>query len=269
MTTRLVTAEEQPATILRHVTINYGPSELLAPLFLRLEYAIRQLGLRLNFGTLERLAAVNAANRDNWMKLFPVFDPTFWPGDDGRETFCLFAEEPSGRAVSTIAVRFFDWHSTTLHEEARSLRLFYSDVARFRGPKEICTVTAPLASRISGRVAFAGAVWVHPDWRKHTKLMTLVPRFARACCIAKWDAEHYALLMTEGVFKGGLAKKTGLGNVDWAVDMRGCPLGDLRLGLLDMTRTDLHDDFSRCLVDLSSEVDVRDVAHGTEHQHRA
>lgn len=269
MTTQLVTADIQSATILRDITIDHGPSDLLAPLFLRLEYAVRQLGLGLNFGSLERLAAVNAANRGSWLKLFPVFDPTFWPSDNRGDTFCLFAHEPSGRTVATIAVRFFDWHATTLHEEARSLRLFYSDVQRFRGAAETCTVTAPLASKISGRVAFAGAVWVHPDWRKHTKLMTLVPRFARAYCIAKWDVEHYALLMTEGVFKGGLAKKTGLGNVDWAVDMKGCPLGDLRLGVLDMTRTDLHDDLSRCLVELSSEVEMRNVPHGTQNQQRA
>src|SRR5262245_52904201 len=66
-------------TILTEITIDHGPEELLVPLFLRLEHAVRQLGLRLSFGSLISLSAINAANRASWMPLFPVYRPDYWP----------------------------------------------------------------------------------------------------------------------------------------------------------------------------------------------
>jgi hypothetical protein len=255
------------STILTDLTIDHGPNDLLAPLFLRVEYAIRQLGIRLTFGNFEQLAAVNAANRDSWLPLFPVYQPTYWPNDTG-DTFCLFADDAGGRTVATLAVRIYRWPHTTFYTEARALRLFYGDVNRFRRADEFCEVSAMSTHSVSGCVALAGAVWVHPDWRKHPQLMALMPRFARAYSIARWDINHYTLLMTDGVYRGGLTRKTGMGNIDWSVDMHGCPLGNLRLAFLSMNRMELHEDLSRCLVDLGSEVDQRIVLHDPEQQPR-
>ena len=257
----------QPATILDDVTIEHGSEAMLVPLFLRTEYAIRQLGLRLSFASLDTLTAVNAANRASWMPLFPVYQTAYWPHDHG-DSFCLFASEPDGRTVATLAVRIYDWPASTFCAEASSLRLFYGDVERFRGREESCEVSAAATRDVSGRVALAGAVWVHPDWRKHARLMALMPRFARAYALTRWNIDFYTLLMTEGVFKGGLTRKTGMGNIDWSVDMHNCPLGNLRLGFLWMNRAELHEDLSRCLVDLSSEVDVGVKSHRPQNQTR-
>ena len=263
----MTAATANAATILADITIDHGPERLLVPLFLRIENAVRQLGLRLSFASLDTLAAVNAANRDSWMPLFPVYRPDMWPSASG-DTFSLLASEPGGRTIATLAVRTYDWPSSTFHAEAVSLRLFYGDVGRFRGPDERCEVSAAATRTVSGRVALAGAVWVHPDWRKHAQLMVLMPRFARAYALARWNIDFYTLLMTEGVYKGGLTRKTGMRNIDWSVDMHGCPLGNLRLGFLWMDRADLHEDLERCLVDLSSQIDVAVEPHRPQQQSR-
>ena len=98
--------------------------------------------------------------------------------------------------------------------------------------------------------------------------MVLMPRFARAYALARWNVDFYMLLMTEAVFKGGLTRKTGMGNIDWSVDMHASPLGNLRLGLLWMNRAELHEDLSRCLVNLDPEVDVRVDPHGAQYHSR-
>jgi hypothetical protein len=253
------------STILGNVTIDHGPRELLAPLFLRVEYAVRQLGLRLSFTSFDTLAEVNEANRDSWMPLFPAYQPKYWPDAVG-DTFCLCAEDMARKTVATLAVRVYDWPASTFYDEACSLRLFYGNVERFRGHDESCEVSASSTRNVSGRVALAGAVWVHPDWRKHPQLMVLMPRFARAYALGRWNIDFYTLLMTQAVFKGGLTRKTGMAKIDWSIDMHACPLGNLRLGFLWMNRTDLHEDLSRCLVDLGSKVDVRIDPHRAQHQ---
>ena len=241
-------------SILDQLTVHHGPDDLIAPLFLRIEYAVRQLGLQMSFIDLARLRRVNEANRDSWLPLFPLYHPTYWPNDSG-EAFCIAATEESGRTIATLAVRHYAWPGTTLEKEARSLRMYYSDAERFRGPSESCEVSAETAKTITGQVGMAGAVWVHPAWRKHPTLMVLLPRFARAYALTKYNIDYYTLMMTEGVFKGGLTKKTGMANVDWSIDMYGSPLGDLRLALLTMNRTELLEDLTNCLVQLDSEID--------------
>jgi len=255
-------------TILSDMTIDHRSEELLAPLFSRVENAIRLLGIRLSFASFEELERVNAANRASWMPLFPVYRTSYWPNSKG-DTFCLFGSEPGGRVIATLAVRIYDWPCTTFYDEACSLRLFYGDVDLFRRPNESCRVSAASTREVAGRVALAGAVWVHPDWRKDPQLMAMMPRFARAYALARWDIDYYTLLMTEGVFKGGLTRKTGMANVDWSVDMFGCPLGDLRLGFLWMNRAELHEDLERCLMNLGAEVDVGIVSHCAQQDPRA
>ena len=264
----MTTPTPKSPTILTEITIDHGPGELLVPLFLRLEHAVRRLGLHLSFIDLDSLSAINATNRASWMPLFPVYRPDYWsraPSD----AFVLLASEPGGRPIATLAARIYDWPSSTFHAEATSLRLFYGDVERFRGRGECCEVSASATHRVTGRVALAGAVWVHPDWRKHAQLMVLMPRFARAYALARWGIDFYTLLMTEAVFNGGLTRKTGMGNVDWSVDMRGSPLGNLRLGFLWMNCTELHEDLSQCLLDLSSEVDVSVKPHRSQQPSRS
>ena len=114
-----------PSTVLGEVTIDHGPAELLVPLFLHVEYAIRQLGLRLSLVTFDALLEINAANRHSWMPLFPVYQPAFWP--DAVDDYA------AGRTVATLAVRVYDWPASTFHDEACSLRLFYGNVERLRG----------------------------------------------------------------------------------------------------------------------------------------
>jgi hypothetical protein len=257
-----VTASPLPS-ILHDLTIDHGPAGLLAPLILRAENAVRAMGVTLGFGSLHDLARVNAANRDSWLPLFPIYQPAYWPDDNG-EAYCLLGREASGRVVYTLAARIYDWPATTFHDEATSLRLFYGDVPRYRGLAERCVVSAQATRRIGGRVAVGGAIWVHPDWRGRKSLVTLGGQIGRAYCIARWNIDFYTAMMTGTNFKKGLGDKCRVGNTDWSIDMHGCPLGDLSLAFFWWNRAELHDDLASMLVDLSTEVDVGVGLHDAE-----
>src|SRR5262249_54557372 len=118
-------------TILTEVTIDHGPEELLAPLFLRLEHAVRQLGLRLSFGSLTSLSAINAANRASWMPLFPVYRPDYWPHTPS-DAFVLLASEPDGRPIATLAVSC-RWRMRSSRRRARRSWPRFRPSARRRG----------------------------------------------------------------------------------------------------------------------------------------
>ena len=183
---RTISSAQPSRSILADITIDHGPADLLAPLFLRAENTLREMGVHLSFGTLDDLEQVNAANRDNWLPLFPIYHPRYWPKDDSN-VFCLLGREASGRVVTTFAVRFYEWPASTFYDEAVGLRLFYGDVARFRRPGEHCEVSAVATRTVRGKVGLSCAVCVHPDWRrsKNSTPPKWKPSSPRLWCLKK------------------------------------------------------------------------------------
>ena len=263
-----IPSSPQPRSAVTDFTVDHGPADLLATVFLRAENAIRSMGVQVSTGTLEELAEVNAAHRDSWLPLFPIYQPECWPGDDVANTYCLLGRDDSGRVVTTVALRNYHWPASTFHEEATSLRLFYGDPPRFRRPDERCTVTATAARRIGGRVALAGAFWIHPDRRGGQQLPRLMGALIQSHCIAKWNVDAYTVMMSDSVFKRGLAKKCAWGNVDWAVELHDCLFGNLNLCFIWLTRAEILQDLSKFLVELGPQTHGVVGQHGTEQHLR-
>ena len=187
-------------------------------------------GLTLGSGSTWDLVAVNEANRDSWLPLFPTFDPRHGAlGDD--EVICVLVRNAEGRIVATQATRLFHWPDTTFAEEAESLRLLYRDPASSRRPGETCTCTAEKARHIKGRVVFSGSVWVHPGCRG-AGLPAFLPRIGRALAQSRWGQDVTVAMMSEGNVRRGLAARTGYKQVEWAVDVRNCPMGDVYFGFM-------------------------------------
>ena len=219
------------------LVINHGPAEFLGRLILAADTAARARGVFLSFAGLDELVAINRANNQSWLPLLPVFDPIcgqFAPAS----ALCLLGRNDAGEVVVTQAARFFDWHGTTFHEEAGSLRLLYRDPEARRQTGEVVEVTAPSARLITGKVVYTGAHWCRPDFRGKG-LPSITPRIARALAIGLWDVELACTLMVEDVFARGVARRAGYFNAEWSVELRNTPLGTLRTALLWSRRNEI------------------------------
>ncbi|MGH6815555.1 MAG: hypothetical protein ACREC6_07615 [Hyphomicrobiaceae bacterium] len=157
--------------------------------------------------------------------------------------------------MAAHAARLYKWSDTSFFEEIETLRLFYSNPEQLRQPGERVEITATGARILTGRVCYSGAAWVHPEYRGRG-LAHILPRFAKAYALTKWDPAYIASLMTESVFRKGFAPRFSYEHVDWEVRWIDSPLGTLRLAVLWLDRMHLARDISAFLTRLETEVDV-------------
>jgi hypothetical protein len=185
----------------------------------------RDLGVRLHFRTdFERLRAVNRANRDSWVELFPVFDPS---KSDLAASPAIWIEgiDERGETVSTHAARFFRWRNTTLLDEARSLRLFYKDPVPHRAAGDYAIVPDSPGARITGDTACVGALWVKPDYRS-VGLIKVTARVCKAFACLRWRAAVCWAFCDPAHFVSGVARAFGPVAAEDGVTLR---LGTLNL----------------------------------------
>lgn len=193
----------------RHGSSQYGPKRLLAQLFEVGQAHLAEGGITTRLASFEELEAVNALNADSWRPLFPSFRARA-AGKNRDNGFAILAIDREGDVVAAQGVRVFDWRETNLKAEAESLRLFHADPVSDRGPTEECCVTIPGAELVSGRVAFNGAVWWRPDYRK-TGFARILSRIVRAHSLANYDLDHLFAIFTPENISRGIHTKSGYG----------------------------------------------------------
>jgi hypothetical protein len=249
-------------SFLTAVQIEHGPVDLIGRFLQYADAVNRKQGVVLSFATLEELQEVNERNRDSWKPLFPVFNPKL--NTSLRDTaFCLLGRNRDGDVVSAQAARLFTWEGTNLQREAESLRWFYSDPEASKRPGESCVVTAPSARHITGRVAFLGAVWYRPDYRK--RMPTLIDlRVGPICALTKWRPDYFALVMVESLATKGLAPRFGR-EPEWEILFtNNISFGDARLGLVQTSYDESLPRFVQFMADSEKEIDavLSDVGSG-------
>lgn len=235
-------ALEERKSFLTDLKIEHGPIEALGVFFLKADQELRARGLQLSFAPLEELMETNRRNRDSWRPVVPLFDPA-QSGCAPKDAFCLLGYNNEGEVVATQAARFYDLSGDTLKECAESLRMFYADAQGAKERGEQCSVTAPKASDLTGRVVFSGAIWYRPDWRG-LQLSTIMPRISRAYAHARWNTDYTISFVTRALIDKGVVKRYGYTNIDWSVALRRFPLGDYDGGLLWMDSEQLFSDMS-------------------------
>lgn len=248
------------STLFDHITVQHGPAPLLGRFLLKAEDAARRRGLRLAFAGMHELLALNVANRDSWLPLFPLFDPTFNELTHDN-AFCVLGYNQQGEPVAAQAGRLYQWADTNLHSEATSLRMFYADPERYKNPNEYCEVSALAARGVAGRVVFSGAAWYRKDYRGR-QLVEILPRLSRAYAHARWNTDCTITMMTEAVVKAGVFPRNGYHNIEWDVLLSGSRLGDLRLALQWSKRQEM-------LEDLRAFLDTFDAAVSSTDARRA
>src|SRR5919106_5062726 len=247
--------QSQSHGLLKDVTVEHGPIDLLGRFFLKAEQAARQRGVILSFDTFENLLATNERNSANWRPLIPVFNPKNG-GLTAENSFCILGRNHQGEVVAAHAGRLYNWPDTTYYEEATPLRLFYTDPDTKKCPGEECEITAQATRDISGNVVFSGAAWYRPDYRG-CHLSAILPKLGKAYAFTRWNPDAIVSMMVEDVYQRGFAPRFGYNNVDWEILMRNSALGNVRMAFVWMDMRHLLGDLARFSAQVSPEIDSR------------
>ena len=225
-----------------NLKIKHGPAGLLGRFFLWADAAAQQRGVKLHFAGLQDLAAANRANSDSWRPLVPIFDPVLG-GIPSEMGFALVGRDKNEQIVATQAARVYEW-STTLEDEANSLRMFYGDPAAAFARGDRCEIVTPVAKNITGRVVFSGAGWYRRDFRGKG-LAGILPRVSRAYAFTRWNSDFTISMMGDGVFAGGMAERCGYTKAaPSSVELVASPLGAMRCALVWMQPDELLADLA-------------------------
>ncbi len=184
-----------PQSFLNSLVVKHGPAALLGRLFLNADASCRKLGITLSFGTFDELLAINAANRDSWKPLMPIFDPAFHDFSDDN-AIVLIGRNAAGKALVTIVGLKLDLSGTTYQEYAEQLRINYAKPESMKRAGERCIATAPSMKLMTGQVLFEGGVWVHPEVRG-LDLVGYVSRTMRGLALTRWNVDYASAFMVE------------------------------------------------------------------------
>ena len=187
---------------------------------------------------------INRENPQSWRPLLPHYDPSY--GGISEETRFVSSVGAMEATSWQPAARFYDFAETNLHEEATSLRLFYPDPVRMRRPGETCTITAPSAKGISGRVAFSGAAWYRPDFRGR-ELSSLLPPIGRAYAHAIWNTDCTFTFIAKALVDNGAWRRAGYSNLEWDVVLRNSVMGQYHGALVWMHTQEMLENLSTYL----------------------
>lgn len=202
------------------VTVDYGPTPLLARFVLGADKAAWANGVRLRVrNDFSALARVNRtySERGLWYRLIDSFDPDC-ADLTPENAFWISGENEDGEVVASWAARIYNWPDTNLAEQARAV--WYG-----RDLGQPCVVTAEAATRISGVVSFAGASWVRPDYRgRH--LSHLLPRVGKCYACSRWPLDWASGYIGRANVEKGLAHSYGQQHLSYSVFYPGSPRGE-------------------------------------------
>lgn len=238
------------------IRVDYGPRDLLGRFFLMADFALKQLGVTLSFGTFDELVDTNLRNRDSWFPLLPTFHPNNGLCDPSS-TYVFIGRNAQGDVVTAQAAKVFDWANTNFKEEAESMRLFYRD-PRQAGATERCNVASPSAPLLTGTVAFLGGAWWHPSVRGRL-LGSLLSRVSRAYACTHWRTDITMALMSATLINKGFAARNGYQHVELGVAFRKFQLGDFDGAMVWITTEELFNELSIFTAEL--DLQLRDVEH--------
>lgn len=186
----------------------------------------------------DELARVNKDNVDTWEEMLPTINPRY-NHLDATNAFWLRGVDTSGRVVVARAARLFSWPNVSLKTQLESLRTFYDAPLRDARPGEVCRCAAAQAGRITGRVSFSVAGWVHPDVRR-MKLASLSARLTRAIAWDNWQPDWFIGMIDDDLMVGGkLADAYGSRLREPGIEYRQYGTADLRMWLLWARPADL------------------------------
>lgn len=227
------------------LVVLHGPADLLGRFFLDADSAVRARGIRLDFGRFDVLADLNRAHLESWGLINSVFDARKVPTPSDT-CFCLFGRAGDGRIVTAQAARMFDIGASSVADAVDDMRLFYPGVPRPTPEVEQCRVDMPAARQMSGRIAFVGGLWVHPDFRGR-QLSQILPRISRAYAFTSWRPDHAISFASRRLVENRTIYGYGWRNVAYGFERRKAGALDFEGAIVWMSAVELLADVAQSL----------------------
>ncbi|MGY4627051.1 hypothetical protein [Bradyrhizobium sp. USDA 4486] len=124
---------------------------------------------------------------------FPNFRPDRSPIKSGEGYWLIGVDENDGISLSNAA-RLYDLSRSNFAEHLQSLNAFYAQPALHAHPQDRCICVAPSASKLTGKVAYNGDLWVRADLRG-TGLAQIVTRIAHRVSFTMWAPDFLCALV--------------------------------------------------------------------------
>ncbi|HEX7084833.1 MAG TPA: hypothetical protein VF198_00610 [Vicinamibacterales bacterium] len=132
----------------------------------------------------------------------PLVNPTFDPAvsDLSRDAFWLRVVDETGATVASHAQRIFQ--TDDLCSMMVSGTLWYNDGFKLKEGQDPLQVRRP-AMHIAGTIAHAGALWVHPRFRKQG-LSLLLPFLSRGLALRNYAPDFFTCIVLTSMGKTAL-----------------------------------------------------------------
>ena len=229
----------------------HGPVDVIGR-YVLLAHRVAQLnGIHLSIGPVELLSDINRSNRASWAPLFPGLDVRCSEVGE-HNAFAVIGRNQNGDIICTQGCRLYDFTGTTFTAAAEDMTFWYTNPHAHLSSGDTCVVRAWAGKLITGRADYAGATWVHPDYRGNY-LVQILPRLVRAVGTTKWGPNAIFGIMAEPLVKNGLLRHNGFRNHEWSVDLSSATIGTYRFKLLWEKPADLAEDLAEYLDSSPSE----------------
>lgn len=252
--------------------VNHGPHALLGEFVLQAYAECQRRGVWLSFAPIEWLIEINRQHQESWSPLLSIFDHRFGQLN-ADNSFCIVGRNDKNEIIYTRAARLYEIGigspATDFRELTETMLHLYGQPSDAPDSNESWSVSGPAVEAmqgITGRVAFSGAVWCHPDFRKRG-FTSIASSIGRACSHAVWDNDYTVTFMAQKVVEGGHARKTGYDNVSWTVHARNASIGDLDIAFMWVDRAQTMAQIAEKLATLKAPVGGA-VVDGQRHQQR-
>ena len=201
--------------------IRQQPRRLFERYFHELEAETARLDVRFELVPPEKLVAVYEAHAASWNGFSPVFDyrTTDVPPD---LTACLVGYDRNGEPAVAHGCRLFEFGEQTVQSAFEDLTFWYGSKAEARRAHTVCTLTAPTAARMTGRVLYIGAFWVRPDFRNISASPT-IQELARVYGCSRWDFDAIVTVGSDSFRRPELQARYGFDGYedDFRITMHG------------------------------------------------
>ena len=177
----MIASATKPVRLPEAVTVRHGPVNLLSQFFLAADQYVRDRGVKLYIRhDMDELLRLNEQQTaaGNWYPVSGTFDHRLSRLSPSN-SYWIAGVNDAGEIVVAQSMRLYRWGTSSLADHAASLLFGDSE------PTGPCRVECPQAFLITGNVAYGGALWIRPDYRR-IGIGGLVSQTSRSYAMATW-----------------------------------------------------------------------------------